>query len=65
MMEIVGRTLPFIQRDSAMTQELVLIASVVLGVILVPSLITVRPSYLPREEDLSTPSSVLGGQPTE
>jgi hypothetical protein len=50
-----------------MSQELVLIASVVLGVILVPSLITVRPpAYYASEEELSTsPSSVLGGQSTE
>ena len=49
-----------------MSQELVLIASVILGVILVPSLITVRPpSYLPGEEELATPSPVLSGQPTE
>jgi hypothetical protein len=49
-----------------MSQELVLIASVILGVILVPSLITVRPpSYLPSEDDNSAPSSVLSGQPTE
>ncbi len=49
-----------------MSQELVLIASVILGVILVPSLITVRPpSYLPSDEDLATPSPVLGSQPTE
>ena len=47
-----------------MSQELVLIASVILGVILVPSLITVRPpSYLPMDEDHA--SSILGGQPTE
>lgn len=52
------------QRGTALSQELVLIASVVLGVILVPSLITVRPTYLP--EDHSTPASPkLGGQPTE
>lgn len=49
-----------------MSQELVLIASVVLGVILVPSLITVRPpAYLPSDEELSTASPVLSGQPTE
>ena len=47
-----------------MSQELVLIASVVLGVILIPSLITVRPSYR-SEEDTSMISPGLGGQPTE
>jgi hypothetical protein len=47
-----------------MSQELVLIASVVLGVILVPSLITIRPSYRGKDDaPMSSPG--LGGQPTE
>lgn len=55
-----------------MSQEVVLIACAVLGAILVPSLITVRPpSHYAGEEDLSNPSSpvlssqALGSQPTE
>jgi hypothetical protein len=45
-----------------MTQEMILVASIVLGVFLVPSLITVRPSYK-YDEDAASPS--LGSQPTE
>ena len=47
-----------------MSQQLVLIASVILGVILVPSLITVRPTYI-REDHASSSSPSLGGQPAE
>jgi uncharacterized membrane protein len=46
-----------------MSHELVLIASVILGVFLVPSLITVRPTYI--REDRSSSSPSFGGQPTE
>ncbi len=45
-----------------MSQELVLIASVVLGVILVPSLITVRPTYYASEAENGHTSPSLGGQ---
>lgn len=45
-----------------MSQELVLVASVVLGLFLVPSLITVRPTYIGKDQ---SSSSNLGGQPTE
>ncbi len=45
-----------------MSQELLLIASVVLGVILVPSLITVRPSYYISEEENGQPSTAIGSQ---
>jgi hypothetical protein len=47
-----------------MNQEFVLIASVILGVILVPSLITVRPTYH-QEEEAELPSPSLGSKPTE
>lgn len=46
-----------------MSQEMVLIASAVLGILLVPSLITARPTYSD-PEDLQTESSRLA-QPTE
>jgi hypothetical protein len=48
-----------------MSQELVLVACVVLGVILVPSLITVRPSYYPSEPERNTDLSALGSQSAE
>lgn len=47
-----------------MSQEMILIASAVLGVILVPSLITARPTYSEPDE-LQMESPLLGSQPTE
>jgi hypothetical protein len=47
-----------------MSQEMILIASAILGVILVPSLITARPTYSDPEE-LQMESSLIGSQPTE
>ena len=47
-----------------MSQEMILIASAILGVILVPSLITARPTYSD-PDDLQMETSLLGTQPTE
>jgi hypothetical protein len=47
-----------------MSQEMILIASAVLGVLLVPSLITARPTY-PDPEDLQMESANRGVHPTE
>jgi hypothetical protein len=47
-----------------MSQEMILIASAVLGVILVPSLITARPTYS-EQEDLQLDSASRGTQPAE
>jgi hypothetical protein len=51
-----------LREESAVSQEVVLIASVVLGVILVPSLITVRPTYYAIEEENAQPSPSIGSQ---
>ncbi len=51
-----------LREDSAVSQQVVLIASVVLGVILVPSLITVRPGYYPSEEEHTGTSPAIGGE---
>jgi hypothetical protein len=47
-----------------MSQEMILIASAVLGVLLVPSFITARPTYV-NQDDLQAESSSTGTQPTE
>ena len=47
-----------------MSQEVILIASAILGVILVPSLITARPTYSDPVEMEMEPS-LVGTQPTE
>jgi hypothetical protein len=56
------------RKGSVMSQEMILIASAVLGVILVPSLITARPTYSDPDELQMEPSLMgtqMGTQPTE
>lgn len=48
-----------------MHQELILVASAILGVILVPSLITVRPPRYLSEEEAGINSPALSSQPAE